>query len=92
MDKRIFFAGITILAVGITISLYLNSTMPLGKPGMTEAETLQFYQDEATYTSLSTLFQIIAGLGFFLLLISIGLKRKQKGSTGKPITQKPTET
>ncbi|MBI3623690.1 hypothetical protein HY212_06460 [Candidatus Pacearchaeota archaeon] len=91
MDKRIFFAGIAILAVGITISLYLNSIIPLGKPGMTEAETLQFYQDEATYTSLSTLFQIISGLGFFLLLISIGLKRKQKGGTGKPITQKPTE-
>jgi hypothetical protein len=58
---------------------------------MTEAETLQFYQDEATFTSLTTLFQIISGIGFFLLLISIGLKRKQKGGTGKPITQKPTE-
>jgi len=91
MDKRIFFLGIAILAVGITISLYLNSIIPLGKPGMTDAEQIQFYQDEATFTSLSTLFQIISGLGFFLLLISIGLKRKQKGGTGKPITQKPTE-
>ena len=91
MDKRIFFAGIAILAIGITISLYLNSIIPLGKPGMTDAEQIQFYQDEATFTSLSTLFQIISGLGFFLLLISIGLKRKQKGGTGKPITQKPTE-
>ena len=91
MDKRIFFAGIAILAFGIIISLYLYNNIPTGKPGMTEAETLQFYQDEATYTSLSTLFQIVAGLGFFLLLISIGLKRKQKGGTGKPITQKPTE-
>jgi uncharacterized membrane protein len=92
MDKRIFFSGIAILASGIIISLYLNNNMPLGKPGMTDAETSQFYLDEATYTSLSTLFQIISGLGFFLLLISIGLKRRQRGSTGKPITQKPTET
>ena len=92
MDKRVFFAGIAILAAGITISQYLNSTIPLGKPGMTDAEQLQFYQDEATYTSLSTLFQIIAGLGFFILLISFGLKRKQKGGTGKTITQKPAET
>ena len=91
MDKRIFFAGIAILAFGIIISLYLYNNIPAGKPDMTEAETLQFYQDEATYTSLSTLFQIVAGLGFFLLLISIGLKRKQKGGTGRPITQKPTE-
>jgi uncharacterized membrane protein len=92
MDKRIFFAGIAILAVGIIISLYLYNNTPVGKPGMTQDETIQFYQDEATYTSLSTLFQIIAGLGFFLLLISIGLRRKQKGGTGKPITQEPTET
>ncbi len=92
MDKRIFFTGIVILAVGIILSLYLKSNMPVGKPDMTEEETLKLYQDEATYTSLSTIFQIIAGLGFFILLISIGLKRKQKGGTGKPITQKPAET
>jgi hypothetical protein len=92
MDKRAFFTGIGILAVGITISLYLNANVPVGKPGMTEEETLKLYQDEATYTSVYTLFQIIAGLGFFILLISLGLKRKQKGGTGKPITQKPTET
>ena len=92
MDKRILFTGIAILAVGITISFYLNSNVPVGKPEMTEDETLKLYQDEATYTSLSTLFQIIAGLGFFILLISLGLKRKQKGGTGKSITQKPAET
>jgi len=91
MDKRVFFAGIAILAFGIIISLYLYNNIPAGKPGMTEAQTLQFYQDEATHTSLSALFRIIAGLGFFLLLISIGLKRKQMGGTGKPITQKPAE-
>jgi hypothetical protein len=91
MDKRAFFTGIGILAVGITISLYLNANAPVGKAGMTEEETLKLYQDEATYTSVYTLFQIIAGLGFFILLISLGLKRKQKGGTGKPITQKPAE-
>jgi len=92
MDKRIFFTGILVLAVGITISLYLNENMPVGKPDMTEEETLKLYQDEAAYTSLSMLFQIMAGLGFFALLISLGLKRKQKGGTGKPITQRPAQT
>ncbi len=91
MDKRIFFAGIAILAVGITISLYVNANMPVGKAGMTEDEALKIYQDEATYTSLSTLFQIIAGIGFFILLISLGL-RKKKGGVGKSITQKPAQT
>ena len=92
MDKRVFFAGIVTLAVGITVSLYLNSIIPLGKPDMTDAEISQFYLDEATDTSLSMLFQIVAGIGFLLLIISFGLKRKQKGGVGKPITQKPTET
>jgi hypothetical protein len=92
MDKRIFFIGIIMLAVGIILSLYLNANIPVGKPGMTEEETLKLYQDEAIYTSLSTILQIVAGLGFFILLISIGLKRKQKGGTGKPITQRPAET
>ncbi len=91
MDKRIFVAGIAILAVGITISLYVNANMPAGKADMTEEEALKLYQDEATYTSLSTLFQIIAGIGFFILLISLGL-RKKKGGAGKSITQKPAQT
>jgi hypothetical protein len=91
LDKRIFCTGIIILVVGFTVSLYLNANMPVGKADMTQDEQLKLYQDEATYTSLSTFFQIIAGLGFFILLISIGLKRKQKGGTGKPITQKPAE-
>jgi hypothetical protein len=91
MDKRIFFIGIILLAVGITVSLYFNANMPVGKSDMTEEEALKLYQDEAVYTSLSKLFQIVAGLGFFILLISFGLKRKRKGGTGKPITQKPAE-
>jgi hypothetical protein len=91
MDKRIFFAGIAILAVGITISLYVNANMPVGKADMTENEALKLYQDEATYTSLSTLFQIVAGIGFFILLISLGL-RKKKGGAAKSITQKPAQT
>jgi hypothetical protein len=91
LDKRIFFIGIIILVLGFTVSQYLNANMPTGKADMTQDEQLKLYQDEATYTSLSTFFQIIAGLGFFILLISIGLKRRQKGGAGKPITQKPTE-
>jgi len=78
MDKRLFIAGITILAVGIIISLYLYNNTPVGKPDMTQDQTIQFYQDEATFTSLSTLFQIVAGIGFFLLLISIGLKKRPR--------------
>ncbi len=91
MDKRMFFAGIAILVVGAALSLYFNSIIPVGTPNMTQDETNKLYQDEATYTSLTSLFQIVAGIGFFLLLISLGLKRK-KGGVGKPVTQKPAQT
>ena len=90
MDKRIFSLGIALLISGIIIRLYLNSTYPVGRSGMSEQETLLLLQNQATNQALSELFSIIAALGFFILLISFGLKRK-KGDAGKIIIQKPPE-
>lgn len=91
MDKRIFSAGIALLVGGIIARLYLNLTYPVGRSGMSEQETLLLLQNQATNQALSDLFSIIAALGFFILLISFGLKRK-KGGAGKIIIQKPSET
>jgi len=90
VDKRIFSLGIALLISGIIIRLYLNSTYPVGRSGMSEQETLLLLQNQATNQALSELFSIIAALGFFILLISFGLKRK-KGDAGKIIIQKPPE-
>ena len=36
VDKKILSGGIVMLIVGITISLYLNSVIPIGTTGMNE--------------------------------------------------------
>ena len=91
MDKRIFSAGIAMLVVGMTISIYLNSSYPVvNKGGMSESDTRALLQAQSDNRGLSNLFHIVAALGFFILLISVGLKRK-KGGAGKTVTQKPAQ-
>jgi len=90
VDKRIFSLGIALLVASIVVRLYLNSTYPVGKTGMSEEETILLLQNQATNHALSDLFSIIAAIGFFILLISFGLKRK-KGDAGKITIQKPPE-
>ena len=91
MDKRIFAAGIAMLVVGLSVSLYLNSTMPVARGNVTEQEAVLLLDTQATYRQIITLFGYVAGFGFLLTLISVGLKRK-KGGAGKTVTQKPAET
>ena len=92
MDKRIFSAGIAMLVFGIASSMYLNSTYPVAnRGGLTDDETRELLRAQADNQALSSLFHIVAGLGFFLLLISMGLKRKKSGA-GKTVTQKPAQT
>lgn len=92
MDKRVFVLGISMLAVGLLAWAYFNSTEPIGKAGMTEEETNMFYQELAVNMGLKNMSGLVAGFGFFITLISIGLKRRKKGGTGKPVTQKPMES
>lgn len=79
------------LAIGGLTWLYFNNTIPMATPGMTEEETNAFYQAEAVNIGLRNISQMVAGLGFFITLISVGLKRRKKGGVGKPVTQKPAE-
>ena len=91
MDKRVFALGIAMLATGIVVLFYLNNTEPLGKPEMTQEETDAFNQALVLNTGFKNISQLVAGLGFFITLISLGLKRRKKGGVGKPVTQKPAE-
>lgn len=65
--------------------------MPVGTPNMTEDETSAFNEAQAVNTGLTNISQMVAGLGFFIALISVGLRRRNKGGVGKPVTQKPAE-
>ena len=90
MDKGIFSAGIAMLVVGISVSLYLNNTVPVARGSVSEQEAILLLDTQATYHQVAAMFGYVAGFGFLLTLISVGLKRK-KGGTGKTVTQKPAE-
>ena len=91
MDKRVFLLGVAMLVIGGLSWFYFNSIMPVGTPNMTEDETSAFNEAQEVNTGLTNISQMVAGLGFFIALISVGLRRRKKGGVGKPITQKPAE-
>ena len=76
------------VAVGISISLYLNSISPIGTIGMTEEETLDLLMKQQENQDFNTLTGILIGIGFMLVLISFGARRKRKGGA-KKIEKKP---
>jgi len=76
------------IIVGITISWYLTETTPIGKAGMTEEEKINLlFAENSDYRTLSG---ILIGIGFLLILISFGARRKRKGGA-KKIEKKPLE-
>ncbi|MCH7968681.1 MAG: hypothetical protein IH841_05485 [Thaumarchaeota archaeon] len=88
VDKKILSGGIVMLIVGITISLYLNSVIPIGTTGMNEEETRDFLLKQRENQDMNTLAGILIGIGFLLALISFGARRKRKDGA-KKIEKKP---
>jgi len=89
VDKKILISGIAMIVVGISISLYLNSIIPLGTTGMTETETLELLLKQQENEDMNTLTRILIGIGFLMVLISFGARRKRKGGL-KKVEKKPT--
>ena len=83
-------AGAIMIIAGIIILLYLTETTPVGKAGMTEDEKINLLLAERENSDYRTLSGILIGVGFLLVLISFGARRKRKGST-KKIEKKPLE-
>jgi len=88
VDKKILSGGLIMVVVGITISLYLNSVMPIGTTGMSDEETLDLLTKQQENQDVSTLAGILMAIGFLLVLISFGARRKRKGGT-KIVEKKP---
>ena len=88
VDKKILVGGIAMVAVGISFSLYLNSIVPIGTTGMTEDEILDLLIMQQENQDFNTLAGILIGVGFLLVLISFGARRKRKGSA-KKVEKKP---
>lgn len=89
VDKKILSGGLAMLIVGIGLISYLNSTVPIGQVGMTDEQALDLMKKEVEHKNYSTLAAMLAGVGFLLILISFGARRKKGGT--KTIEKKPPE-
>ncbi len=77
------------VAIGISISLYLTAIMPIGITGMSDEETLDLLLKQRENQDLNTLTGFLIAIGFMLVLISFGARRKRK-SGAKKVEKKPT--
>ena len=83
VDKKILAGGLTMIIVGIALSAILGVATPIGEGGMTPEEELEFLMAERQNTDSKTLSGILIGVGFLLVLISCGARRKKKGGVKK---------
>ena len=83
VDKKILTGGVTMIAVGIALSAILGEATPIGQGGMIAEEQLEFLMAEQQNTDYKTLAGILIGVGFLLVLISFGARRKKKGGAKK---------
>jgi hypothetical protein len=90
IDKKILAGGIILLAVGFTLTAIFSEMTPIGQAGMTDDEIAEFLVNERENQDYTTLSGIIIGIGFLLILISFGARRKKKG--GAKRTEKKPET
>lgn len=88
VDKKILVSGLAILVAGISISLYLNAVMPVGVPNMTDEETIELLIKQQENRDMNTLAGIMIGVGFLLVLVSFGARRRRKGGPQK-VEKKP---
>ena len=78
------------LAVGIGIYSYLDSVTPAGRADMTEEEKFDLLVAEQENQDYKSLSGILIGIGFMLILISFGARRRRKGGP-KRKEKKPAE-
>ena len=90
VDKKILAGGAAMIIVGISLSAILTDMTPVGREGMTDEEIAEFLLQERENEDYTTLSGILVGVGFLLILISFGARRKRKGGAKK--TEKKPET
>jgi len=88
VDKKILSVGLVMVAVGISITVYLDAIIPVGTTNMTEEETLDLLMLQQENQDMKMLSGILSGIGFLLVLISFGARRKRKNGA-KKVEKKP---
>ena len=83
VDKKILGGGLVMVAVGVVLLAAINSSVPAGQANMTEEEIIDLLTKEQENKDMNTLASILAGVGFLLVLISFGARRKKPGAAKK---------
>ena len=73
--------------VGLILTINISASVPVGQAGMTDEEKLDLMLAEQENEDYNTLAGILFGLGFLLVLISFGA-RKRKGKPVKEVEKK----
>jgi ABC-type Fe3+ transport system permease subunit len=68
--------GLAMVIVGIILTVNISATMPTGHVGMTEEEIFDLMVAQQETQDFNTLSGILIGIGFLLVLISFGARRK----------------
>ncbi len=74
--------GLAMVVIGIILSVSISASMPVGQTGMTDEEVIDLLTAQQEIQDFNTLSGILIGVGFLLILISFGTRRK-KGSVKK---------
>jgi len=89
VEKKMLIGGLAMVIVGIILTVIISASMPAGQAGMTEEEVIDLMIAQQETQDYNTLSGILIGIGFLLVLISFGARRK-KGSAKKE-EKKPAE-
>jgi hypothetical protein len=87
VDKKILAGGIVMIVAGM-ILVGINAESPVGQSGMTEEEIIDLMIAEDQNQAFELLSGILIGIGFLLVLISFGARRKKdsvKREEKKPV-------
>ncbi|MGY5144001.1 MAG: hypothetical protein ACW9XH_05920 [Candidatus Nitrosopumilus sp. bin_32a] len=88
VDKKILSGGIMMISLGIILTI-IFAEQPLGQSGMTEEEIIDLMISEDQNQAYQLLSGILIGIGFLLVLVSFGARRKK--DSVKRTEKKPVE-
>ena len=90
LDKKIFGGGIAMLVAGMIIAS-ASGDSPAGESGMTEEEIIDLMVAEDESQAYRMLSGILVGVGFLLVLVSFGVRRRGRRSGQKKVEEGPAQ-
>lgn len=73
-------AGAAMLVAGAALVAYAGLEAPAGRPGMTDEEVAGLAEAERQGSDLVMLASMLVGVGFLLVLVSLGTARGEGGA------------